>query len=57
MVHLHGELATRLDMQFLHLEASPQGHGLEIAPRPVVPEMLLLLPAVRLTRPRDAIAD
>ncbi len=47
MVHLHRQLAAGLDVQQLDLEARSDVERLEIAPRPVIAEVLLMLLAVR----------
>ena len=53
MVHLHGKLAAGLDVQQLDLEARPDIERLEVAPGPIVAEVLLLLLAVRLLQAFD----
>ena len=53
MVHLHGKFAAGLDVQQLDLEARPDVQRLEVAPGPIVAEVLLLLLAVRLLQACD----
>ena len=57
MVHLHGQLAARLDVQQLHLEARADVERLEMPPGPVVPEVLLLLLAAALAQALDDLGD
>ena len=47
VMHLHGELAARFDMQQLHLKSGTERQRLEIAPGPIAPQVLLMLLAVR----------
>ena len=57
MVHLHRQLAARLDVQQLHLEALAGAELLEEAPRPVAPDVLRVLVAVELLEARDETRD
>ena len=57
VVHLHGQLAAGLDVQQLDLEARADAQRLEVAPRTVVAEVLLVLLAVRALEARDDLRD
>ena len=57
MVHLHRQLAAGLDVQKLDLKARADAERLEVAPRPVVSEVLLLLLAVRLLQALHDLRD